>query len=125
MNRRAEKGFTLVEVMASMVIFSTAILGLMHAGAENIRAVSIIEEKQIAGIIADNQIILALNSDQPLRPGAKTEQLEMNGLKWDWELLTEETEMDGFLKLTLNVRAADNERIIITRTAFGHPESAQ
>ena len=33
-------GFTLVEVLAALLIFSTAILGLMSAGTENIRIMS-------------------------------------------------------------------------------------
>jgi len=123
--RRSEQGFTLVEVMTSMVIFSTAILGLMHASTENIKAVGIIEEKQIAGIIADNQIILALNDDRPLRAGSKTEQVEMNGRNWDWELLVENTDVDGFVKLTMNVRAEDDDRVIISRNAFAQLQAEQ
>jgi general secretion pathway protein I len=118
MRRRHEDGFTLVEVLTSLLIFSTAILGLMHAGTENIRAVGIIEQKQTASIIADNQLILAMNNLRIQNTGTTKEVVEINGQKWEWELKVEETEQAGFGKLTINIRQDDSERVILTRTAF-------
>ncbi|NNC38119.1 MAG: type II secretion system minor pseudopilin GspI [Hyphomonadaceae bacterium] len=118
MRKTSESGFTLVEVLASLVIFSIAILGLMHAGAENIKAVQLIEQKQVAGIIADNQLILAQTDERGLRVGTSQETVEMNGQKWDWDLRVEETDLDGFLRLVVNVREENQDRILISRTAF-------
>ena len=120
-----ESGFTLVEVLASLVIFSTAILGLMHAGAENIKAVQLVEQKQVAGIVADNQLILAQTDGRALRLGTNKDVVEMNGQKWDWELRVEETELDGFLRLVVNVREENQDRILISRTAFANTAVAQ
>lgn len=125
MRKTSESGFTLVEVLASLVIFSTAILGLMHAGAENIKAVRLVEQKQIAGIIADNQLILAQTDGRSLRLGTSADVVEMNGQKWDWDLSIEETELDGFLRLVVNVREENQDRIIISRTAFANTASPQ
>ena len=118
MRRRTEKGFTLVEVLAALLIFSTAILGLMHAGTENIRAMSALEQKQIAGIIADNQLILALNNNEPLRRGTRQDVSKMAGRDWHWQILTQETGQAGFYKLTISVREDNSEHTLMTRTAF-------
>lgn len=120
MRTTSESGFTLVEVLASLLIFSTAILGLMHAGAENIKAVRLVEQKQIAGIIADNQLILAQTDGRGLRLGTSQEAVEMGGQKWDWELRVEETELDGFLRLVVNIHEENQERVFISRTAFAN-----
>ena len=37
-----EDGFTLVEVLAALLIFSFAIIGLTRAGTESVRAVSVL-----------------------------------------------------------------------------------
>ncbi len=111
-------GFTLVEVLAALLIFSTAILGLMSAGTENIRIMSKIEQKQIAGIIADNQLILLQNDRRPLRVGSQKGNAEMAGRDWHWQIRTEETGQAGFFKLTAEVKLEDGAQIIITRTAF-------
>lgn len=118
MSRTGEKGFTLVEVLAALLIFSTAILGLMHAGTENIRAMNAIEQKQIAGIVADNQLILALNNEAPLRRGSQQDSSKMAGREWHWQISTEQTEEPGFYKLTATVRLQSSEQILLTRTAF-------
>ncbi len=118
MNHAGEKGFTLVEVLAALLIFSTAILGLMHAGTENIRAMNAVEQKQIAGIVADNQLILALNNEAPLRRGSQQDSSKMAGREWHWQIRTEQTEEPDFYKLTATVRLQNAEQILLTRTAF-------
>ena len=118
MDKSRENGFTLVEVLVALVIFSTAILGLLNAGTKNIQAVSILEQKQIAGIVADNQLILAMNSEEGLKIGTQTDIVEMDGRKWSWRILTEATEQVGFFKLTINVNIDGFEQVIISRIAF-------
>jgi len=119
MKRRAQTGgFTLVEVLAALLIFSTAILGLMSAGTENIRIMRKVEQKQIAGIIADNQLILMQNNGETLKVGRQQESVEMAGRRWQWQIRTEETGQAGFFKLTADVRSEEGGSIIVTRTAF-------
>ncbi len=126
MNRADEQGFTLVEVLAALLIFSTAILGLMHAGTENIRAMNAVEQKQIAGIVADNQLILALHNNAPLRRGSQQDTSKMAGREWLWQIRTEETGEPDFYKLTATVRVQGSEQILLTRTAFAsNSNSAQ
>lgn len=111
-------GFTLVEVMAALLIFSTAVLGLMHAGTENIRAVQAIEQKHVAGIIADNQLILALTSSEPARLETTRGDVEMAGQEWQWEISREATELAGFTRLIVNVNVQGSDHITLSRTAF-------
>ncbi|MBL4869492.1 MAG: type II secretion system minor pseudopilin GspI [Robiginitomaculum sp.] len=117
-NQNAEKGFTLVEVLVAMLIFSTAILGLLKAGTENIRAVNYIEDKLVAGIIADNQLILAQINKDIITPGKKQDFVKMAGRIWQWEIKTEKTSQTGFYKMTIDVRPEGVDQIIVKRTAF-------
>ncbi|MBL4853977.1 MAG: type II secretion system minor pseudopilin GspI [Robiginitomaculum sp.] len=121
---KGQAGFTLIEVLASLLIFSTAILGLMHAGTENIRAMSVLEQKQLAGIIADNQLLLALNRPEPPRVGAQQDSGEMGGRDWNWRIQTEDTGTAGFFKLTITVQEKTSEQILMTRTAFASSKPA-
>lgn len=116
----SERGFTLVEVLVALVIFSTAILGLMRAGTQNIQAVHVAEQKQVAGMIADNQLILALHSETPLRVGSRQGNVEMASWHWNWILQTETTTQAGFYKLTMTISEKDSEQTILTRIAYTH-----
>lgn len=115
---RKQEGFTLIEVLAALLIFSTAIMGLMHAGTENIRAVHVLEKKQLAGIVANNQLLLALNRPVPVRPGTQQDDVQMAGRDWLWTIRTEDTGTSGFYRLTIEVKEKSSEQILISRTAF-------
>ncbi len=113
---KREAGFTLVEVLAALLIFSFAIIGLTRSGTESVRAVSVLQDKSYAGVVADNQLIRA--RIKPLEIGAQTGEESVKGKLYDWRVETSETESDGFYRLIVTVSAAESEQLIITRTAF-------
>lgn len=115
---RKDAGFTLIEVLAALLIFSTAIMGLMHAGTENIRAIQTLEKKQLAGIVADNQLLLTLNDKTPIRPGTRQDSVQMAGRDWLWKIRTEDTGTSGFYRLTVEVKDKTSEQILVSRIAF-------
>ena len=114
--RKKEDGFTLVEVLAALLIFSFAIIGLTRAGTESVRAVSVLKDKSYAGIVADNQLIHA--RIKPLEVGVKTGEESVSGKVYDWRVETSKTESAGFYRLIVTINEAKSEQIIITRTAF-------
>lgn len=115
---KRQEGFTLVEVLAALLIFSTAIMGLMHAGTQNIRTVQVLEQKQLAGIVADNQLLLAINNTDPISVGTNQDSVQMVGREWLWTIRTEDTDTAGFYRLTVEVKKKGSEQILIKRTAF-------
>ena len=121
-----QAGFTLIEVLVALLIFSTAIMGLMHAGTENIRAVSILEQKQLAGIVADNQLLLALNRPgQGIKIGSQLDGGEMGGRDWLWKIRTENSGTPDFYRITITVKEKKSEQVLATRTAFTTKKSGQ
>lgn len=111
-----EAGFTLVEVLAALLIFSFAIIGLTRAGTESVRAVSVLEHKTYAGIIADNQLVRA--RIRPLKLGAETGQESAAGRDYDWRVETVETDSPNFYRLIVTVNETKQDQVIISRTAF-------
>lgn len=123
LRNQSENGFTLIEVLVSMLIFSIAILGLIRAGTENIQAVNQVQQKQIAGIIADNQLILAMVNKDNISAGTRQDFIKMAGKEWHWKISTEKTPQANFFKLTVEVRERNAEQIILRRTAFSQKTS--
>jgi len=113
---KRDAGFTLVEVLAALLIFSFAIIGLTRAGTESVRAVSVLEHKTYAGIVADNQLVRA--RIKPLKIGVVTGQEAAAGRNYDWRLETSETDSPNFYRLIVTVNEARQDQVIITRTAF-------
>ena len=112
----AEDGFTMVEVLASLLIFSFAIIGLTHSGTESVRAVNILEHKTYAGIVADNRLVQARL--QPLKIGVSTGIEDMAGRAYEWREEVLETQNASFFRIVVTIRERDKDQIIMTRTAF-------
>jgi len=116
-----DTGFTLVEVLAALLIFSFAIIGLTRAGTESVRAVSILQNKAYAGIVADNQIIRA--RIRPLNVGVTTGEESVSGKEYDWRVEVSETESADFYRIIVSVNEVDSDQIILSRTAFRTDET--
>ncbi len=125
-----QAGFTLVEVLAALLIFSLSIISLTHAGTESVKTAFALEQKILAGIVADNQLVLA--RAETLNRSERRGRDEMRGQAFDWEVETHNTDLDGFFRLSVKVRAASQnvsrsrrnsggrsaDHVLIERTAF-------
>ena len=111
-----EAGFSLIEVLAAMVIFTVAILGLSHAGTESVRGAGAIEAKTLGSIVADNQLTLARY--QRIEVGTERGQATQLGREFNWELETQETDVDGFFQLIVRVQNPVDDSVYVRRVAF-------
>ena len=111
-----EAGFTLVEVLVALLIFSFAIIGLTRSGTESVRAVGVLQDKAYAGIVADNQLVRA--RIRPLKLGAETGEESVSGKTFEWRVETSETESADFYRLIVTVNDGESDQVIKSRTAF-------
>jgi len=114
--RRDDAGFTLVEVLAALLVFSLSIIGLTHAGTQSAQAVSVISEKSLAGIVADNALIQARM--QPLKLGAASGSEVQMSQTFTYTVTTTKTAIDNFYSLDVRVKRDGSEHVIMTRQAF-------
>ncbi|WP_416876884.1 type II secretion system minor pseudopilin GspI [Litorimonas sp.] len=116
--RQKDAGFTLVEVLVSLVIFSVAILGLTRAGTQTVTALNQLEEKTYASIVADNQLALArLESENPFAQSRIGEE-QSGGRTFEYRVERVETEVPEFFELVVSVSSPRTEQILIQRRAF-------
>ena len=109
-------GFSLIEVLAAMVIFTVAILGLSHAGSESVRGIAAIEAKTLGSIVADNQLTLA--RFERVKAGTRRGETTQMGRKFEWRVETEETPVDNFFQLRVSVLDPNTEAVYVTRMGF-------
>ena len=83
MMRRAA-GFTLLEVLVALAIFATVAAAVLTAAASSVRNAARLEEKALAGWIADNQLV-ELQLQRP-SPGTSRNQREISYAGRDWQL---------------------------------------
>jgi general secretion pathway protein I len=119
-------GFTLLEVMVALIIVALAIpalLGRMGAMSNN---VAYTRELTMAHWVAENKIQeLRLNEklQRELPSGLQAGDIEMGGIRWDWQVETEEQKdlYEGSLKVTIRVSPQGKPPIVELITVMVKP----
>lgn len=116
-------GFTLVEVLVSLAIFSLAIVGLNRAATLAVSGTSALQVRTHAGFVADNTVVLTRLA--PLALGIERVEDASGGMEFDVVTETSETEQAGFYEITVQVFERDKDRILSDRRAFRYESRAR
>lgn len=80
----AEDGFTLIEIMVALVVFSLAAMALIRLEGATIRSAGVLDRTMLAQMVARNVAIEAVTEAQAPAAGA-TRGAEVNGgALWSW-----------------------------------------
>lgn len=114
----SEAGFTLIEVLVSLVIFSVAILGLTQAGSHTLSTLNQLEERSYASIVADNQLALARLSQDNVSSRTQTGEDQAGGRAFTYRVERVDTTVENFFEIVVSVSSLSTDQIIIERRAF-------
>lgn len=82
--KRTDSGFTLVEVLAALAVFSTAALALVNLNNETVSSARQLDLKVLAEIEAENRMARLWLSTDPLAPGIRTGETRVMGNTFEW-----------------------------------------
>lgn len=116
--RPSGNGFTLVEVVVALGIFSIAILALLHAAGEQARAFSLVERTTVARFVADNQIAMALADTRIKGRGSATGEERQADRVWAWTRTVAATQDPFILRIDVAVNERDDPQVLAEATAF-------
>ncbi len=105
------RGFTLIEVMVALMIVAVALPAMLILVMAQLDGAASMREKTFAYWIADNELTRIRLRQQYFPNESLSEQesgvIEMNGVRWRWELRTEATEMENFYRLDMSVNRVE------------------
>lgn len=105
--RGTSPGFTLIEVLAALVIVALGMLGAIEAVNQSTRNATYLREKSLAHWIAMN--IVTERRLQPDRPsGEQTGELDFAGERWHWTLAVKQTAVQTMTRMDVAVRRASS-----------------
>lgn len=114
-----QAGFTLVEVLAALMIFSVAIIGLSRAATQSVAHTQRLTHKTYASVVADNQLIYARMRRGVV--GTKSGSEEAGGQIYSWRVEIAKTPQEGLLELRVSVSQEDD--VFVTRRAWMSEDS--
>ena len=113
---RAEKGFTLLEVMIALAVFATLSAAVMSASQYVVGQSARVETRLLAGWLADNHLSELHLQSATLVMGSKT--LHQRFAQRDWRLLQHiaSEPATGLLRVQLSVSPAGSDQVLLNVT---------
>lgn len=81
--RQARAGFTLIEMLVALAVFSLAAMALLNLSGENTRSAARVETRTLGGLVAENLAVEAM-IDPRLAEGETNGAVALAGRQWRW-----------------------------------------
>lgn len=101
---RGEQGFTLIEMLVALSVFSLAALALIRLQAYTTRNAAELELRVVAQSVVRNRAVEILTDPRPPTLGEIDGEEENGGLKWNWSQNAKLTEDQRFVQIDITAR---------------------
>lgn len=108
---RRQQGFTLIEMMVALSVFSLAALALIRLEGATIRSTATLDRTVIGQIVARNVAVDALTDARPPATGTLTGIERNGGRDWTWQRVTAPLGDQGALRIDVSVTDADGDPV--------------
>jgi general secretion pathway protein I len=105
--RRRARGFTLIEVLAALVIVALGMLGVIEAVTQTARNGSYLRDKTLAHWVAMNLIAERRIEQSPPDVAESSDEVELAGQRWRWSMKVTQTDVQTLRRMDVSVRRAD------------------
>ena len=116
-SRGHERGFTLIEMMVALAIFSLAALALLRLQGGTLKSTTRLQSGIVAGIVARNVVVEALTERDPPAFGRSSGAEQNGGRAWTWTRVVGRTGEARLQQVTVTV-ADETGRQAASLTAF-------
>ena len=96
-------GFTLIEMLVALAVFSLAALALLRLQGTTVGSAAVIETRAIGQIVANNLAVEALTDAVPPPLGKSQGAVENGGRQWRWTRITKRTADIRIVRIDIDV----------------------
>jgi general secretion pathway protein I len=100
----AANGFTLLELMVALAVFSLAALALVRLQSATLKNTGEIETRAMGQIVANNLGVEALTDPVPPPLGKSEGRTQNGGRAWTWTRITKRTDDARIIRVDIAVR---------------------
>lgn len=103
------RGFTLVEVLAALVIISLGMLGVIQAVSQTTNNSAYVRERTLAHWIGMNRVTEVRLEAKAPSIGTDKGEVEMAGRKWAWSMEVTQTAVESIRRIDVSVSLPDSK----------------
>ncbi|MGB5076364.1 MAG: type II secretion system minor pseudopilin GspI [Sphingorhabdus sp.] len=119
--QHSRNGFTLLEIMVALAIFSLAALAMVRLQGYSVRSTSSLGDSSMAWQVARNAAVDILSDPAPPTLG-ETGGEELNGGQiWRWKALTSKTDDARLVKIDISVTGTGNAQLRRAQLTIARP----
>jgi general secretion pathway protein I len=116
--RVAERGFTLIEVLAALAIIALGMLAAIEAISQTAGNSARMRDRTVAHWVAMNRLTAVRLEPRAPNVGKSSDEVEMADRRWRWTMEVSETPVDSIRRIDISVSDADDDRPLATVTGF-------
>ncbi|MCG8441194.1 MAG: type II secretion system minor pseudopilin GspI [Caulobacterales bacterium] len=102
-----EAGFTLIEAVTALGVFSIAAIALLNIGGQNARALAVVEARAFARIVAHNELVSAVAATERPVIGRRSGATRLAGRSWTWVRTVAPMSDPEIVSITVTVREGE------------------
>lgn len=101
--RETERGFTLLEMLVALAVFSLAALALVRLQGVTLRTAADLDSKALGQIVARNLMVEVQSDPVPPSIGDEDGDVDNGGRRWHWSRTVKVTNDQRLLQIDLTV----------------------
>jgi general secretion pathway protein I len=117
-------GFTLIEVLAALVIVALGMLGVIEAVTQQARNGTYLREKTLAHWVAMNVVTEQRLKAAPPPVAESSDDVEFAGQHWRWTMRVSQTQVQSLRRMDVTVRPAESKDGVVLASVSGFYGSA-
>ena len=119
-----QRGFTLIEVLAALVIVSLGMLGVIEAVSQSASNGAYLREKTIAHWVAMNQLSKVRLDTRAPKIDKSSDEVEMASRRWRWTMAVTQTPVQSMRRIDISVAPAEAAKTVSIASVTGFYGSA-
>ena len=104
--RAGERGFTLLEMLVALAVFSLAALALVRLQGVTLRTAADLDSKALGQIVARNLMVEVQTDPAPPALGSQQGEVDNGGRRWRWKREVRAMDDKRLLQVNLTVEGA-------------------
>lgn len=113
-----EAGFSLLEVIVALAVFSLGALALLNVLGESNRSQSANQTRAIARIVAENQLVEVMALSEAPPQGTRSGTTRQLGYTWEWDRTVAPTDEPRILRIDVRVREQGQPQTLAEFSSF-------